>query len=1818
MRGNMMRVAGSLAAIAMVVGGCNCPGPAVDCTDTTIIFDTPTSGMTVDAPFDVSINVKSPDGTAFNIDAATLTVGGMSFTGTVTGNRATFSGVSAPAGEQTLSVAIAKDTCSKTATSTVTVRDTCSTPSVTAVSFPQDTGSPLGVLNAAEIPSGTNLQVKVDATCVSGVQVRIKRGTMTVGGPADFVNGTVTMTLATLPDSDNMRYDLFAELVRDGTAINMPTGAALGSIQVTRATPMVTLTTQPSYGPADDANTAMMGFQVRVTGTAPVGTSCSISVPGATPPTQAGIAPAMNGDVSADFTVTSGMYTATLTCTDGAGNSGMAMSSFTVDFDPPVVTITSPANVDGGATMVVTASPLLIGVSATGAADGSSVVIRVTGPSGTGGTSMLSGGTATVPVSFGLDGTYTITVEVTDSAGNVGSATITVIVQLSGCGAAFSRPMVCPTLLTPAQLVNGTYGFQTTSNAVCSGQPARLFRADVAADGGIGTEVAAGTATLNASGVATFPALTLASGDFQFRAEVTNPADAGVSQVSCAVTVDLDGPSITSPVVPGGAMFATVNAQQDTQPMTPGVQRALTFTARVPQGGRIDVCTTQAIDPVTMMQRSTSPECGMGFYLLAQGVVSPVSGFTFPEGTYDLKIVVVGSGLPTAPASNAVPVLSDATRPCLLASSRRLPQDTNMDGRLNITELGANQPQIEFQLDPMCGGTMLAATNAVVLRDIVGGMPGAVRPSTYAANGSTYTVTLTGAYTEVDLSLFIELTDPANNKNLFVSASGDATMSFRVDSVAPLCNIQTPAAGQTLFGIAAVPGGNFPVSVATSSDVGMGGVSVTFTGQAPRLLTPAVNTASTTYALTGDSTYAIGATCTDASGNASPAMARNPRVDLSAPTCIFVTPANNATLAVNDVPTQVTIGGTTAGDPTTTTITSTLPGISNNTLNIVGGSASGNVSLPNGTQDLRITYADLAGNACVPLGGNQQITVTVAGMCGVSFAAGGPVRTNVNGNWLNRAGAGVTGTMNPPNATVAIAVTSDCGQGRNVYLNQIPLGGTPSGTPVVTAMDGSATFPAAAFNEGTQWTVSIEVSPGMYRQQTFFVSLRLPALASIGLQRSSTVLTVINVPPNAALVFGAATGNRRVETATATDLVFANLNGSSTAGAEFRLTLGQITDGNFGTSSGQLEFLGVAAPPMPIAVNASPFTPSVPVMVLPHQVAETTVDLVIRITSPAGNILESRHTSEVDVISPAAPSVTQMLSSPRNATADLSWMPVYDDGTDSASGGLTGGPVGQLAGYDVRWTTSSVSAGNSMGTAADFFGSASAQDGITAWSMNPINKMLTLPPINTYFIGVRARDEVGNYSTFAAPTGLANPWTTTTLTAPVASTSFGSSVVSAPIVGNDTANELIVAATGVAGGGAVYVYDSSILGASQANCGTGCQTLTPSTAVGTQFGHDLAVGNVGAVAAETRADLLVSSLGNAAPVFGRAVLFFGTTAATLSNTDAIEFRGLDTNNRIGTALVVGGAIIPDITGDGRAEIVFAVPGQATNRGRILIYRGRDRADWLTIRTATDTTVVPNVPYIPVSAATADYVIDGPSPAMIPTATNAFGQFRRGIVAVNDLDGDTFPDLAIPTSRSTINRYRLFGSVAIKASSGAAPLDATTGYVLELSTAVGTDNNTTSGLGNTTLANANFFGSSASDLVSSYPGAAGGGQVLMWSALASTPANPPVTTTLVGPLTFGSALAAGAIDSDANQDLLTATALSTGNNAFLVYQHSGTFESGTLDGAPWFWVSRFNGQSITGNINSRIGASTLLVNVAGGVEADVVLSDSVVGEVRIWR
>lgn len=1792
-RGNMLRLAVALSGVAMLVNGCKCDEvkPPVTCADAVVVFEQPTAGATVDSTFDVSIVARTADGAAFNFDSASLKIGSGTFTGEVSGNRATFIGVTAAAGAQELSAAIAQGSCSQTGKQTVTVRGTsCTTPAVTAVTFPQDTqpNGPNGTLNSIELPVGQAIQVRVAATCVSGVQVRIKRGMSVVSGLTSFMNSEAVVTLNdTNPANDT--YAFTAELVRDGQVVGSAGASAVGTIRVDRAVPTIAITTTSGpFGPKHDVSMSP-GFQLDIVGTAMTGATCELTVNGET---RSGLMPSeATGEFSAQFTLpaVTGMQTVTLRCVDASGNVAEVTRTIELDFKAPTVTA------DAG-TGVITTVPHPVSVSAD-AEDGSTVVASIAGISVATGT--ITGDRSTLQIPFSSDGTFTIEISVTDESGNKGTTTITVTVALDVCGITFTRPLGAAVLLTSTQLQDGGYSFQTTSRAVCAGSVATLFRGDLLADGGVTGAQQVGTATLSSTGVADFPALTMANGDFQFRAQVSS--DAGISSASVKVIVDLDGPSITNPVVPTGQPAALITAAQDTSSSSAGVQRTLAFVARSPGGAPVDVCVTHPTDENGAML-GTSPECGTGYFLLRQGVTSPVSGFSFPEGTYDIKIVITGTTVSSPPVRVSV----DGTRPCVQGTSRLLPQDTNGDGRLNIAELAGAQPKLEFALG--CNDTQasLAAVNGVVVRDITSGVAGAVRASTTTFTPGAVTVTLTDTYaTEVDLNLFVELTDLIGNKNLLASMGSPSTFAFRVDPVAPVCVVNSPM--QDTLNIAQVPGGNLSVDIVTSPDVGDAGVSIAFSGQAARPVTPVLNTATTAYTLTGDATYTIGATCTDVALNATTALARTTRIDLVAPTCSVAAPLAGAVFTDNDVVTTINVTGVDAGTPVM--VNSTVTGISNNLLQVAvgGASATGTVRYPNGTQNISASLADDTGNTCTTAPVSIVMNSTA---CSLDFVTPGSINTNAHGSWLNRAGAGLVaepadGTPTPGSGTATVAVvTSDCGPGKNVYLYAGGASTTPGGAPVVTTAGGLATFASQAFPEGSQYTVSIDNGSGRLSHRSFTVSLKAPSVGGISLLRSAQVMTAVPVARNAALIFGAAGGNLRVETATATDMVFGDLSAANN-NAQIGLGLTNIDGAAVGTVQGTLEVLEDTTPLLPtVTVGGAPFTPTLPQLTIGHRLDDSATTLVIRVTSPAGNTYTSTHSAQVDVVAPAAPTVTRNLTSARTATVELNWGVVYDDGTNAASGGLTGGSL--AAGYEIRWTTSSVPSNNAMAAVTDYVNSKA--ESVEPWSASAITKSISVPPLNTYFIAVRARDEVGNYSAFAAPTALSNFWGASqsvgnvSLTA-AAGLGFGQNLAAGKL-NNDAIDDLVVAApTRATNVGSVFVFFGGAGFASQSTCALpNCQEIQPPDSAAGLFGTDVSVGNVGDSATEGRDDLLVAQPTWSSTSTGRAFLYFGTVGASISTTDIVEFRGVAGTNFASTA-----RIIPSIDSDSLGEIVFSAHGFGGGQGRLYIFKGRTVSDWLALKTAGGGFVAPSA---------ADWIIDGPS--TIATNGNQFGRQRWGLQGLGDLNGDGRPEFAVPISKETdgaptpsqLQKLFIFSGMAVANATAAIPSSSALNVLtpqLPIGTSASFD-----GFARAVVGNLDIVGDTSKDLLVAYPQNA---RIHLYtSPLLVAPAGASFET-ISGSQLFGFTIAAADVNGDSKVDILAGEVPATFGRAWLLSQRSGTtaFDTG-IGTLPTFWSSELR----VNTASTRFGRIVLLTDLTGDGNPEVIVTDDALNNVQVWR
>ncbi|MCA2979052.1 MAG: hypothetical protein INH37_12250, partial [Myxococcaceae bacterium] len=1129
----------------------------------------------------------------------------------------------------------------------------------------------------------------------------------------------------------------------------------------------------------------------------------------------------------------------------------------------------------------------------------------------------------------------------------------------------------------------------------------------------------------------------------------------------------------------------------------------------------------------------------------------------------------------------------------------------NMDGRLNATELGASSPNLEFQLDPACGDvnlSTLATTAPVSAREVVSGAPAAALnvPADVSFDMATgrVRVSLTQAVAnERDYTLFVQLQDAVGNTNLFSAAPNPAVGSVRVDRTAPNCDLVAPTL--TTLNNSSVPGGALPVTIATAADVGTNGVTVTLQGLAPLSATPsgAGNQATATFmGLAGTNTRTLTATCRDASGNTASTPMRTLVIDLDNPTCSIASPSVAASPYSDlSITTTVNVSG---ADGRTVTVSSTQGG-SRGALTVASGVATGPITYLNGTQDVSVSLTDAAGNPC---------SATVTGIvvnsldCGLTLTN---AFTNANGSWFNR---GNTGNLTATSGTATItAQTSACTPGRMLTLVRT---GPTAGTPITVAdVGGTATFPNVALNDGETWTVSVPNGARPATTTSFRVDLDAPTFGVAPTQLGQARINGTLLASAGTTFFVAPADNRNVETAVAG--YFADL-AAGTAGAQVNVTVDSVEAFDFALNGTvRVLFKGTELTSLPVteAAQTVSFTGSGSVT-LPHNDSGA---FVVRVTDGAGNSQDWSSTATIDVIAPAAPTVSQTLGDVRIAEVTLGWMPTFDDGTTSSSGGH--------AGYDLRWSTTSVPGNSALPTSTDFFSSVANPEPNIAWSASPTsNFRLTVPPLNGYYVVVRARDEVGNYSAYAAPTVLNNFWTEVTISAPASATSanFGQTVVAAPSLNNDTIADLVVTAPTRTGGGAVFVYYGAAGFASQTTCWAGCQELTPSDAAAGQFGSDIGTGgNVGDVAGENKPDLVVAQVSTAAAPAngGRVVIFFGSSGATVDPAQSIEIRG-DTSFRIGFTA----RIIPSIDGDALDELALAAPTANANQGRLYVFRGRSRSAWVTARTSTDPATM--VPFIPITSA--DYVVDGPTP-LLSTAGNAFGQNRFGLVSLGDINADSRPDIAIPTSRASINRYRVYSGAAIASSSPASPLPGTS-FIAEFVQTAATNTSPAAGLGASSVGGLDVIDSTAPDLVTSFQGAGGGGKVYIFSApVPMMSGSPTPTIELTGPLTFGAQLSLARLNgaADPRIDVVAGMAQTSGNVAFVLYGQTGLrpyagSAPNVVGSSVEFWLSRFDAAAVTGNTLSALGGSNTSGDVDGNGNADLALGDRITGLVKVWR
>jgi len=1758
-----VRVGAVFASVAMALAGCDCGQATCDNSDLAVTFVAPTEGAMVEQTSNVQVSLARRGGAAVNIGTAKLEVrgpGATEFTdkgnGTADGATATFMGVMLAAGENALRATVSEANCTGSAapvTIVVTAKSTVTTPPViVSCTFPQDVNGD-GTLNAAELPAGTPVSVRVLTTNGAGATFSAPNSSP---AQAPILNETATISVPG-PTADG-QFTVTGTVTR-GTG--MPTCGPM--IRVQRTPPTCSNTTADLVGPNNDADMNTPGFQLGLMGmVSPAVTSArfEVSPGGLTSPgaLAAGVASGLvtipsTGDVN---------YSVVLIATDAIGNECRAAKNVRANFTGPVLVVTSPVNPDGGS-VDIAQTPQSVSVTTMGLADGRQVCVDAQIGAGMPtqvGCGVVANGATTFDLNLTTDGTTTFIVSATDGVGNRGETRFFGNVTLEGCVPAFAPALACPnTYLTPANAPGGMFAFTGSARMRCAGQSARLF---------IGTSAtAAATTTVGASGAVNFSAQTLTPGAFDARIEVDRLGGGAPHSVTCAgIVLDLTPPVITNPAVPMTGPVV-LNMTQDSFPAVPGAQRNMFYSGAIPPSGTVVGCMNQ-------MAGSSGLVCpgNPGFFLMNPSAdigASPVSAFTFPEGEYQLLVAIRrGNGINS---SAPIALRVDVTAPCVAMNGLTFPQDTaplGGDNRLNVAELAGMNPRVSVQLDPACADPVGAPAMTLSIRELSGTVPGATRATGTGVPGTPAVLGFSAPVSGVqNLTLFAEAVDWVGNRNVPTGANNPAVGPLGIYPALPTCTIDAPMASARL-GATAVSSGIFVQGTTSGAGVvGTNGVEFTLTrggGMAvTQQATPAGNgSASSTFA-TQDGTYTLAARCTDLGLNQQTASPVSFEVDATPPACAVTAPTSGQTTVTNQVTTTVTVGVAETG--ATVTLSSNAGTVSPSSFALNGTSVTQTIAYPLGMQNVTVNVTDTFNNVCTVQISNLNVTTTD---CIFTVARG-----FVNGRtWLNRTAQGDSNiTINSPN----------CRSGQTATLTRTaPTAGTPVTT--TTATNGDAVFSVTPAN-GEAYTISI--NNGSTEGPVTLVGVDfVDPVVPVG------AFTVAGAAPTVGdLKFVAATGNPRVAGgAVPTPGYYADAN-PGVAGAQIALAVNGVTGGLSGTSFGLAEIIlgttTVASEPIDGDPDSLTFGGNI---TLPHPTTAPTA-LSIRVRDQAGNVVSrSVGTAQVDVIPPSNPSPAATHT--KGGRVDLTWTAAVDDEGVSSSGAVTA--------YELRWTTSSVDGNAAMATEADYHSSMTtfreADLGAASVATN-----VQLPPFTTYYVALRARDDLDNYSPLA-PLVRDNSPVVKVITDPTAGSGFGANLTVGDLSGDGVPELVVSASTTSSGIGAVYVYrgGAGLQGSAPiSGCGLGCQRLSPPDGLTGGFGSDVsAAGNVGGPGN----DLVVSQPSFAGQ--GRVFIFFGNTTGADLSTDAgtfVEIRGNAQNTNFGFTA----KILRDIDNDGLDELIAFSPSYDTTYtdggtpggiGRAYVFRGRDPAVWL------DAGAI-----FPLAGA--DYILEGPNPK-IPTGTttNGFGSSRNGFTTLGRPDGGSGGnDFAIGISRLFVNRMQLWSASTV---TSFGPVLSSSSTIQNL-TETPSSNSATTGLGSAMWGGASFMGNpNLTELVAGYPAT---NQVQIFSDVTRTGAA-GLPLVITGPNSFGSTLTAARIMDSQNATLVVGEGGANRGYWLVSATRDGGFESlPTIVGpAPGRFFSQRFGSS------TSLGSSLASGDVTNDGNSDVAAGDSAALQVRI--
>ncbi|EOJ5472961.1 Ig-like domain-containing protein [Escherichia coli] len=636
------------------------------------------------------------------------------------------------------------------------------------------------------------------------------------------------------------------------------------------------------------------------------------------------------GVPAADVTALgSGPQTITATITDIAGNSDDASRTVTVNLTAPTIGINTIASDD-----VINATEKSADLQITGTSNqpaGTTITVTLNGQNYTATTDSSGNWSATVPasaVSALGEASYTVTANVTDSAGNSNSASHNVLVNSA-------LPAVTINAVATDDIINAA---ESGNAQTISGQVTGAAAGDTVTVT-LGGNTYTATVQANLSWSVSVPAAdiqAIGNGSLTVNASVTNVVG-NTGNGSRDITIDANLPGLRVDTVAGDDVINSIEHNQ-----------ALVITGSS-SGLTAGTALTVEINNVTY-----------GATVLADGTWSlgiPAADVSnWPAGTVDITVSGTNSAGTTSTITH--PVTVDLAGVAITINT------LSGDDVINAVEKGET---------------------LVVSGSTSGVEAGQTVTVTFGGKNYTTTVESNGSWTvNVPPADLAALPDGAGNVQASVSNingnSAQADRAYSVDATAPLVTINTIASDDILN--AAEAGSALTISGTSTAEAGqtvtvtLNGVNYSGNVQADGSWSVSVPTGD--LANLTASPYTVSAAVSDKAGNPASAT-HNLTVDLAAPVVTINTVAGDDIINVTEHAQAQIISGSATGATTGNTVSVTIGTTTYTTVLDANGNWSIGVpasvisALAQGDVTITATVTDSAGNS-----GTASHTVTVA------------------------------------------------------------------------------------------------------------------------------------------------------------------------------------------------------------------------------------------------------------------------------------------------------------------------------------------------------------------------------------------------------------------------------------------------------------------------------------------------------------------------------------------------------------------------------------------------------------------------------------------------------------------------------------------------------------------------------------------------------------------------------------------------------------------------------------------------------------------------